>query len=132
MSPFFIKEFHKSHQCRACAQRKQVNRKFCERHLAQARARWNNWTRDRQELGKCISCNRNHVPGQQRCNPHRTLNAEKCKVWYRSNVARKGAYYKNRRDAFLAGGLCGKCGKRPPRPEHTTCHDCALYMSHFR
>lgn len=133
MSPFFIEEFQKSHQCRACTQRRQENRKFCERHLAKARRYWANWTRDRQGLGKCISCNRNHVPGQQRCNPHRALNSDNCKIWYRLNRLRKSRYDRERRLSFLARGLCPQCGgNRPVLEGRNRCADCTLYMSQYR
>ncbi len=126
MSPFFIAEFRKNHKCRQCSAHRKHERKFCELHLAKARLRWANWANERQEIGKCISCNRKHIPGQQRCNPHRAANNKKCAAWYLENVTHVARTFQDRKLARLEAGLCTGCGQKAPRPEHTRCFDCNL------
>jgi hypothetical protein len=130
MSPQFVRRLLKKFKCRQCKARRQGLRKFCAYHLRLARERWHTHVQHQLERGKCINCNRKHLPDQQRCAHCRETNRVKCRAWsrihYRENYA---ALQQKTRET----GLCQKCSEhRPVDGDHLYCSICRTIQRMWR
>ncbi len=127
MSEFFIKTFNKNTGCAHCKSGKlRVGKKtysLCEAHLNKAAEKWRNWADYRRQQGLCISCNHKSFNGWLRCRAHTNQNRAKCKSWMKDNGPEHYARQKQRKELFLAQGICF-CPARNPTAGFRRCADC--------
>ena len=80
-----------------------------------------NLTRENRKalLGKCYKCGTNLSPEEIKSKKQGRI------LFLCTECKREAARIKKeRRDDFLARGLCGTCGKKPHLPDHKSCKGC--------
>jgi len=121
MSPMFIIAFKKKHKCPRCSASKLTGYSVCQRHLSYAKYQWRRWSARRFSKGLCHSCDRQHIPSEQRCMPHTRINQKRCQEWTRNK------YHSRKRD-----GLCVDCPTSNPKPTTNGLIWCSVHHERHR
>lgn len=120
MTKRFAEELKRAYHCASCSNPHAPARKFCEKHLAVARAAWQRHTKRCAAAGRCIDCPKPKLAKEQRCESCKEENRTYCRTWNRVHAVERKA----RRRALLAAGLCECCGRRPRVGVHARCETC--------
>jgi hypothetical protein len=122
MSPFYIKEFRKTHKCNLCEDSVKDGRHFCREHLEEARLKWQLWAVTRRAEGKCCFCGRKSFNGWLRCRKHTMINRERCRAWMKLHGHQ---VWLDVKAETLRTGLCQHCrNNRPVIPGTLGCLNC--------
>jgi hypothetical protein len=123
MSPLFIKLFRKEHKCPHCPARKQGKKSLCAFHLRLARERWQKWSDDRRNIGRCTYCNRLSFRGFLRCKLHTEYNRTKVAAWHAAHPDYKVKQWAEKKK-LIEQGICPCAARRPLTDGYRRCGPC--------